>query len=112
MSSLRIAGFMVAGVGIAGFAVFAGTGGAASSDYTTLQKGCTGHCTDPKYDSVIQSGRTLEKISNVGLVAGIVGVVGGGALVFFGGTKSAPAKASAGLSITPQGGSLQYRVAF
>jgi hypothetical protein len=110
-SPMRPIGIALVALGAVGMGVFAGTGLAASSDYRTLQNECKGHCTDPKYDSVIKQGRTLETVSNVGLVVGLASLAGGGALILFGGPKSKPAS-SASVSFAPGGGTIQYRGTF
>jgi hypothetical protein len=97
-SGMRKAGFVVAGVGIVGLGLFIGAGVAASADYDKLKSECGGHCTDPSYDSVISRGKSLETVSNVGLVVGIAGVVGGGALILLGGSR---AKQAASIRATP-----------
>ncbi|MBE7484050.1 MAG: tetratricopeptide repeat protein [Polyangiaceae bacterium] len=105
--SLRTVGYVLAGVGVAGIAVFAVTGSMASSKYGELEDACgSTRCTDPKYADTVDSGKRLETIANVGLIAGGVGLLGGGALILFGGPKEQ--KSSAGLRGTPGGMSFEY----
>lgn len=104
---LRTVGYVLAGVGVAGIAVFAVTGAMASSKYGELEDACgSTRCTDPKYADTVDSGKRLETISNVGLIAGGVGLLAGGALIVFGGPKEQ--KSSAGIRGTPGGLSLEY----
>ena len=84
--SLRTIGFVVAGVGVAGMAVFAITGSMSNSKFDEVESGCgSKRCTDPKYADTIDSGKRLETIANVGLVVGGVGLLAGGAMILFGG---------------------------
>ncbi|MBK7579375.1 MAG: hypothetical protein IPI67_04130 [Myxococcales bacterium] len=106
--SLRTAGYVLAGVGVAGLAVFAITGSMANSKFSELEDECgSKRCTDPKYGDTVDSGKRLETIANIGLVAGGVGLLAGGALIVFGGSKEQPS--SARVQGTPGGGlSLSY----
>lgn len=114
---VRTAGFVIAGLGVAGMAVFGVTGMMARSRFTTLEEECGGaRCTDPKYADVVDSGMTLTTVANIGLIAGAAGIVGGGLMILLGG-PSEPAKAArsgpsrAGLS-PPEGPSLGAALTF
>lgn len=72
-SGLRIGGFVAAGVGVVGFALFAGFGLSARSTYRDLSSACTPSCPPSRAEDV-DSGRRAQTIANVGLVVGIVGV--------------------------------------
>jgi hypothetical protein len=108
---VRIAGFVTFGVGLAGAAVF-GVGAALSrSKYATLEEECgTKRCTDPKYIDVVDSGKRLTLVANVGLIAGIAGIVGGGLMIAFGGPTKSPAGVAA--SVSPSGATLGYTGVF
>ena len=57
-------------------------------------------CTDPKYADTIDSGKTMDTVSNIGLVGGIVGLTAGTTMIVFGRPREAPASARA----TPKAG--------
>jgi hypothetical protein len=101
--TVRTAGFVVAGLGVAGFATFAVTGLLANSKYDSVSAACGGtHCTDPAYSSQIGAGKTLDTVANIGLGAGIAGIAGGTLMILLGGAREAPVAVSA----SPQGARL------
>ncbi len=105
--TLRTAGYVVAGVGVVGIAVFAITGSMANSKYGELEDGCgSTRCSDPKYADTVDSGKRLQTIANVSLIAGGVGLLAGGALIVFGGPKERAS--SAAIRAAPGGLSLEY----
>lgn len=111
---VRIAGFFVAGLGVAGWATFAISGLLAQDKYDTTYEACGGqHCTDPAYSDDISTGRTLETVANVGLVIGIVGVLAGSAMIVFGGPTSGGDQAETASAWTfeagPTGGRVRVR---
>ncbi len=111
--TLRTIGFVTAGVGVAGIAVFAIAGSMSSSKFKQVEDDCGGkRCTDPKYGDTIDSGKRLETIANVGLVVGGVGLLAGGAIILFGGPKSTEKTGSASVSIAPGSWSVGYARAF
>ncbi|MCA9595744.1 MAG: PEGA domain-containing protein [Myxococcales bacterium] len=82
----RSIGFVSAGVGVAGIAVFAVAGTMAKSKHDQLEDECGGQrCTDPKYADTVDSGKRLQTIANVGLAVGAVGVLAGGTMILLGG---------------------------
>jgi hypothetical protein len=100
---VRTAGFVVAGLGVAGFATFAVSGLLANSKYDDIFRACGGtHCTDPAYSSQIRAGKTLDWVANIGLAAGIAGVTGGALMILFGGAHEAPVAVTA----SPEGARL------
>jgi hypothetical protein len=108
---VRIAGFVVAGLGVAGMGAFAGAGLAAKSKFGSVEKECGGvRCTDPKYGSVIDSGKTLQTIANAGLGVGVAGLVGGALMIALGGPSKAPIPAS--VEVGPTGLRLRYEGTF
>jgi tetratricopeptide repeat protein len=108
---VRIAGFIVAGLGVAGIGTFAGAGLAAKGKFSSVETECGGaRCTDPKYGSVIDSGKTLQTIANAGLGVGIAGVVGGALMIALGGPSKAPLPAT--VEIGPTGLRLGYQGTF
>ncbi len=109
---VRIAGGVVLGLGVAGMAAFAITGSMAKSRFNTLETECGGaRCTDAKYAEIIDSGKTLTAVANVGLGVGAAGIVAGTLMVFLGG-PSKPSASGAAFSITPYGADLRYHLTF
>ena len=108
---VRIAGFIVAGLGVAGMGTFAGAGLAARSKFSSVESECgNARCTDPKYGSVIDSGKTLQTIANVGLGVGIGGLVGGALMIALGGPSKAPLPAR--IEVGPTGAALRFEGTF
>lgn len=100
---VRVAGFVVAGLGLAGMGVFAGAGILANSKFSSLETACGGvRCTDPKYASTVDSGKTLDLVANIGLATGVAGIVGGTLMIALGGPAKAtpPAAVQVGFSGT------------
>jgi hypothetical protein len=98
---VRTAGFAVAGVGVAGMVVFGVAGMMVRGKLATLEEECGGvRCSDPKYGDVIDSGKTLALVTNIGLGVGVAGLAAGGLMIALGGPKQAPsgARSAAGLS--------------
>lgn len=90
MSGMRIGSFVAAGVGVAGFALFAIEGSMSKSTYDDLQKTCGGPCPADRADD-IDKGKTQQTLANVGLVVGAVGIAAGATLFVLslrGGKKS------------------------
>lgn len=109
---VRTAGFVVAGIGVAGMALFGVSVAMSESKLDQLKKECGGvRCSDPKYAEVVDSGKMFDLLATVGLAAGIAGVVGGSAMIIFGGPKKVAAS-SAALEVTPTGAMLRYRGSF
>ncbi len=109
---VRIAGYVVAGLGVASMIVFGVTAGIASSDFSTLEEECGGQrCIDPSYADVVDRGKAAETASNVALAVGLAGLVSGGLMIIFGG-PSQPEQTTADLVVTPQGGLFTLRGVF
>lgn len=97
---LRIAGFVVAGVGLAGIGVFAITAAMAQSGFDGLQSDCGGaRCPDSE-QSRVDEGRTLQTVANVSLGVGGALLIGGVAMIVFGGPEDVDDSESA-LTLTP-----------
>lgn len=110
--SLRTIGFITAGIGVAGIAVFAVAGSMSNSKFDEVESGCgQKRCTDPKYADTIDSGKRLETIANVGLVVGGVGLLAGGAMILFGG-PSTEKTGSASVDVRPGRFQLGYARSF
>lgn len=109
---VRTAGFFVAGLGVAGMALFAVGTVMAGNKLDQLKKECGGtRCTDPKYADVVDSGKTFDLLSTVGLAAGIAGLAGGTMMIVFGGPKAAPTQAAT-VEVGPHGAMLRLRGSF
>lgn len=108
---VRTLGFVTAGIGVAGVVVFGVAAGLAKGQHDSLEEECGGvRCTDPKYADVVDSGKRLTTIANVGLVFGVAGLVGGGLMIALGGpSKQTPAAA---IELSPSGAALRYVGAF
>lgn len=99
---LRKAGFAVLGVGVVGMGLFAVGGIQANAKFATLEKECGGtRCTDPKYADIIDSGKTMDLLANVGLGLGIAGIVAGTVMVIVGGPKPKPKATEASVFVSP-----------
>jgi hypothetical protein len=114
-SGMRIAGFVGIGIGIVGFGAagaFAAKAGGKHSDADNLFNSPTYNCAHPgpnncsvggnqraQIQSLDDEANSAKKTANIGVIVGVVGVVGGGALLLLsmGGSKEkSSAKASAG----------------
>lgn len=102
---VRIGGFVVAGLGVAGVAVFVGLAVKAKSDFDELDAECSGQPCPPTHADRVAAGRRLQTAANASLVAGGVLVAAGTAMVIFGGPAENDA-ASAALVPLPGGGFL------
>jgi hypothetical protein len=112
--------------------MFAVTGSMANSKYSTLEEEClTPPCTDPKYVDVVDEGKTLDLVANIGLGVGIAGLVVGALMVGLGWPSDssetpsasegdpeavpadeAPPEQSVSFDVGPSGGFVGYRVRF
>ena len=127
---MRVAGYVVTGLGVAGMALFGVTGLMAQSKFKTLEEECGGmRCTDLKYADTVDSGKTLDVLATVGLIAGVSALTIGTTMIVFGGPSSedeatsASARGSkqktpasplgtAGISVSPAGASFRYAMTF
>jgi hypothetical protein len=109
---VRVAGGVVLGLGVAGMALFGITGFMAKSRFATLETECGGaRCTDAKYAAVVDSGKTLTTVANVGLGVGVAGIVSGALMMVFGG-PSKPAAPAVAWTVSPNGAHFQYQLTF
>jgi hypothetical protein len=67
---VRIAGFVIGGLGIAGVGTFGVLAGLAQSKFDALKNECGGRC-DASYESKIHAGETLQTAANITLGAGL-----------------------------------------
>jgi hypothetical protein len=90
---VRGVGIGVAAVGLGGIALLAVGTVKAGDDFAALEQACgSGPCA-ASYQDVIDSGKTWETVSFVGLGVGIAGVLAGTAMMIWGG-PSEPEKAA------------------
>jgi hypothetical protein len=107
MSGMRIGAFVAGGIGVVGFAMFAGAGASSNGTYSDLetlcgkQAGCPGG-SRAAADDLISKGKTQQAIANAGLGIGIVGIAAGVTLFALSTRKKGDdSKPATGLVITP-----------
>jgi hypothetical protein len=89
---LRVAGFVVGGLGVVGLGVGAALGGIAAARFDEVKAACGGQrCTDAGFAAPIDEGRSLQTGANVSLVAGGALALAGLGMIVFGGPR-APAR--------------------
>ena len=89
MSPLVPIGIAAAGVGVAGFTLFAIAGSMSNGTYGDLEDLCGGERACPpnraaEAADLQDSGRTQQTLANVGLIVGAVGVAAGATLLVIG----------------------------
>lgn len=110
---VRKAGFAVLGVGVVGMGLFAVGGIQSNAKFATLEKECgSTRCTDPKYADVVDSGKTMDLLANVGLGIGVAGIVAGTVMVIVGGPKPKPKTTEASVFVSPGQTMLSVRHVF
>ena len=81
---VRVVGFVIGGLGLAGVGTFGVLAGLAQSKFDSLKSECGGPC-DASYESKIHSGETLQLAANVTLGVGLGAVLIGTVMVAAGG---------------------------
>lgn len=115
LTTLRIVGFAVGGLGVVGMVVFAITGSLAASKFSDIEEECRGQrCTDPKFESVIDKGKTQATVANVSVGIGAACLIAGTLLVILGGPDDdgAESEEEGDVSIAPHPGGAAISVAF
>jgi hypothetical protein len=80
--ALFTAGLITLGVGVVGLGTFITAGVLAEDRFAELEEGCgSPPCTDPKYVDVVDEGKTLDLVANIGLGVGIAGLAAGTLMV-------------------------------
>jgi len=90
---IRIAGFVIGSLGVAGLAAFGVTGGLALDRLSTLEEECGAETPcpdDAAHNDLIAEGRTLQTAANVSLGIGAGLLAAGVFMVAFGGPREAP----------------------
>jgi hypothetical protein len=103
---LRTAGYILGGVGIAGFILFAVAGIGAKNAHDRLDEACAaGRCNDASHESDIADGKLLQTAANIGLATGLAGLGLGATFIVLGShsTSDAPTTAS-----SPSGGMITF----
>ena len=100
MGGVRITGFVVAGLGVAGLAVGAGLAAKAQSDFNALDEECQSTTCPESEQGRVDDGRMLTTIANASLIAGGILAAGGAAMIIFGG-DSDDADDSATFDVVP-----------
>jgi hypothetical protein len=104
--SMRTAGLIAGGAGVAGLAVFTVAGLMLKSSVADLEAQCPNGCTDADHLRQIDRAKTLQTTANVGLVAGLVGI-GAGTTLFILGQRSR-ADNSVSVSVSSGGATVSY----
>lgn len=109
---VRRAGYGIIGLGVVGMGLFAFGGIQSDAKFATLEKECGGtRCTDIKYADIVDSGKNMDLLANVGLGVGIAGLVAGTVMVIVGGPKPKP-KTETSFILGPGQTMFQVRHAF
>jgi hypothetical protein len=108
---VRVAGFVVAGLGAASLVTFGVLGGMASSQYDDLSRVCPVRACGPAQVAQIDDGVGLTTGANVMLGVGIVAAVAGVVMIAVGGPKAATEPAAMAY-VDPASGTVGVRGAF
>lgn len=110
---VRIAGFFVLGVGAAGWAMLIAGGVISNDRFADIQTRCpTPPCTTAADQAVIDEGRDLELVANIGIGVGAAGTIAGALMVIFGGPSEEPTATGITAAPLPGGGFVSYAGAF
>jgi hypothetical protein len=77
----RITGIVLAGVGVVGFAMFAGFGAANQSIFSDLEEQCAGGSCPASLEEDADQGRKFQTAANVTVTIGAIGLAAGAALL-------------------------------
>jgi len=108
---LRIVGVVAGAIGVAGGVTAAVAGSMVANRRAKLEDECGGtHCLDASYQDVIDDGRRLQLVTNIGFVVGGVGLASAVALLIFGGPSEdeGTTTGSTTLGIGREGGFVGY----
>jgi hypothetical protein len=110
-TSMRTAGWIIGGVGVAGLVVAGVSGLVLMSEKSTVDGGCHGKidCSPDALDA-INANRTWVVVNTVAWIVGAAGVAGGLVLVLA--SPSGGASAKVGATVLPGGGGANATVAF
>lgn len=108
LSLVQWLGVGVIGVGALGLATAAASGAAAGGKFGALEQACGDDPCPPGFEDVIDSGKTWELVAYISGGAGLAAVLGGTAMILFGGDASE----QAAFVPLPGGGFASYRLSF
>ncbi len=108
--TMRTAGLVVGGVGVAGLTVFTITALMAKSTFNDLKAQCPTGCADPDHLDQIDRGKSLQLTANVGLAVGLIGLGTGAALFALG--LQGRRDPAVSLSLSNGGGVVSYGTTF
>lgn len=110
---VRIAGFVVLGVGAAGWAALIACGVLSDDRFAEIEARCpTPPCTTDADQEIIDEGRDFELAANIGVGVGAAGTVAGLLMVIFGGPSEEPVAPAISAAPLPGGGFVSYAGAF
>jgi hypothetical protein len=84
---VRVAGYVVGGLGLASFAGFALFGNMARSQFEQVRTECRGRCTAASYNTLIDQGESDQLYANIALGAGIALTITGVVMIAVGGPR-------------------------
>jgi hypothetical protein len=104
---VRIAGYAVLGVGVAGWVALIVGGVVSDEKFAELEELCgSATCPDDQSD-LIDEGRAYELAANIGIGVGAAGTIAGTLMIIFGGPTEEPASTPmVSASVLPGGGFL------
>jgi hypothetical protein len=129
-TAVRDAGFGILAVGVLGMGAFAISGSMANARYSRVEEECpTPPCHGAEYTDLINAGKTMDLVANIGLGVGLAGLVAGSLMVGFGwpqkddsaqendGETPSPEQTpnneqSVSFDLGPNGGAIGYRLRF
>jgi hypothetical protein len=109
----RNIGYGVVGVGVVGVVLFGVGVSVAQSKFDQLKKECGAvRCKDPKYADVVDTGKSMDLLTNIGFVVGIGGLFGGAAMILFGGPHATAQPPSTSIVVGPNGAMIKVGGSF
>lgn len=76
-----IIGFVAAGIGVTGMALFGVFGALTSSQFSDLETACAGGVCPEGTQEDIDAGQTFQIVANTSLIVGVTGLIAGAALI-------------------------------
>ncbi len=108
LSAVQWLGVAVVGIGVGGLVTAAASGATAGAKFSTLEQACGDAPCSDSFHEVIDSGKTWELVAYISGGAGLAAVLGGTAMIVFGGD----AEEQAAFVPLPGGGLATYRISF
>jgi hypothetical protein len=107
-SNYAATAWTTAGVGLAGWGLFAAAGFRSKSVYEDLQRQCASGCSDAAHREQASTGSSWQTAANVGLAIGILGTVSAVTLFGIDWARGADRSAKTGLWLGPEGAQVSY----